>query len=165
MKVVNIANLQLWGRAIACCLFTVCVGFSMPSVAAEHPMQTDEAAQWGDAAPMLPAGAKIAVLSGDPGGDDLYTVGLKFPAHYAIPAHFHPKDGHLTVLRGTLFMGMGDKLDTRSGKALPMGSFAITPTGVNHYVYTKDEVIILLHGMGPVDFIYVDPADDPRNKE
>ncbi len=165
MKVVNIAGLQPWARAIARCLIAACVGFSMSSVAAEHPLQTDEAAQWGDAAPMLPSGAKIAVLSGNPRGEDLYTVGLKFPAHYAIPAHFHPKDGHLTILRGTLFMGIGDKLDSKAGKALPMGSFAITPAGVNHYAYTKDEVIILLHGMGPVDFRYVDPADDPRNKK
>lgn len=133
------------------------------SVSADHPMQTLEEVKWGDAPPMLPAGAKIAVLSGNPGAEGLYTVRLKFPAHYAIPAHSHPKDEHVTVLRGTMFMEMGDKLDTTAGKALPVGSFAITPMGVNHYAYTKGEVIILLHGMGPVDFKYVTPTDDPRN--
>ena len=172
MKALNIANLtaggnmfQLLNGAIACCLFTLSIGLSMSATAAEHPMQTLEEVQWGDAPPMLPAGAKIAVLSGNPGGDGLYTVRLKFPAHYAIPAHSHPKDEHVTILRGTLFMGMGDKLDARAGKALPVGSFAITPAGVNHYAYTEEEVIILLHGMGPVDFKYVNPADDPRNKK
>ena len=55
---------------------------------------------------------------------------------------------------------------SKSGKALPPGSFSITPTGVNHFAYTdNDEVIILLHGMGPVDFKYVNPADDPRIKK
>jgi quercetin dioxygenase-like cupin family protein len=156
---------QLLTRAVTGCLVTLCVGLSMPAIAAEHVMQTLEEVQWGDAPPMLPAGAKIAVLSGNPGGDGLYTVRLKFPAHYAIPAHSHPKDEHVTILQGTLFMGMGNKLDQGSGKALSVGSFAITPTGVNHYAYTDNEVVILLHGMGPVDFKYVNPADDPRNKK
>lgn len=61
-------------------------------------------------------------------------------------------------------MGTGDKLNIKAGKALPVGSFAITPAGVNHYANTE-EVIILSHGMGPVDFKYVNPADDPRNKK
>ena len=129
-----------------------------------HLMQTLEEVQWGDAPPMLPAGAKIAVLSGNPGADGLYTVRLKFPAHYVIPAHSHPKDEHVTVLKGTVFMGMGNKLEQESAKALPPGSFAITPAGVNHYAYTEDETIILLHGLGPVDFKYVNPSDDPRTK-
>ena len=61
-------------------------------------------------------------------------------------------------------MGMANKLDAKGGKALPVGSFAITSASVNHYAYTEDEAIILLHGIGPVDFKYVDPSDDPRNK-
>ena len=132
--------------------------------AVEHVMQTLLEVQWGDAPPMLPPGAKIAVLSGNPGADGLYTVRLKFPANYKIPAHSHPKDEHVTVLKGTVFMGMANKLDAKGGKALPVGSFAITPASVNHYAYTEDEAIILLHGIGPVDFKYVDPSDDPRNK-
>src|SRR6476620_9589447 len=47
-------------------------------------------AQWGPAPPMLPPGAQIAVLSGDPGKAAPYTVRLKFPANYAVPAHSHP---------------------------------------------------------------------------
>ena len=37
------------------------------------------------------------------------------------------------------------------------------PAKMNHYAYTKKATTILLHGMGPVEFIYVNPADDPRN--
>jgi quercetin dioxygenase-like cupin family protein len=173
MKVLNLINPAKAGKVfrpisstLATCLFSLAVGLPLTACAAEHLMQTLEEVKWGDAPPMLPAGAKIAVLSGNPGAEGLYTVRLKFPAHYAIPAHSHPKDEYVTILRGTLFMGMADKLDTKSGKALPPGSFSITPTGLNHYAYTdNDEVTILLHGMGPVDFKYVNPADDPRNKK
>jgi quercetin dioxygenase-like cupin family protein len=173
MKVPNLINPSTVGNmfrpiknTLATCLFSLAIGLSLTACAGEHVMQTLDEVKWSDAPPMLPAGAKIAVLSGNPGAEGLYTVRLKFPAHYGIPAHSHPKDEYVTVLRGTFFMGMADKLDTKSGKALPPGSFSITPTGVNHYAYTdNDEVIILLHGMGPVDFKYVNPADDPRNKK
>ena len=131
---------------------------------AEHFMQTLEEVQWSDAPPIVPPGAKIAVLTGNPGTDSPYTVRLKFPAHYQIQPHSHPKDEHVTVLKGTLFMGMGDKFDQNAGKALPVGGFATMPTGHNHYAYTENEVVILLHGIGPIDFIYVNPADDPRKK-
>lgn len=174
MKVMNLINPTTVGkmilptirRTLVTCLFSVGVGSSLMACAAGHVIQTLDEVKWGDAPPMLPAGAKIAVLSGNPGAEGVYTIRLKFPPHYGIPAHSHPKDEHVTVLRGTLFMGMVDKLDTKSGKALPPGSFSITPSGTNHYAYTgNDEVIILLHGMGPVDFKYVNPADDPRIKK
>ena len=52
-----------------------------------HVISAVKEAQWGPAPPMLPPGAEIAVLAGNPGGIGVYTVRLKFPASYAIPAH------------------------------------------------------------------------------
>lgn len=132
---------------------------------AEHPMQTLENAQWGEAPPLVPPGAKIVVLDGNPGGDGTpYAVWLKFPARYRIPPHSHPKAEHVTVLRGTLFLGMGEKFDQTAGKPLPVGGFTTMSTGMNHYAYTENEVVILLHGLAPIDFTYVNAADDPRHK-
>lgn len=133
--------------------------------AQQHVIETLAEAKWGPAPPVLPPGAQIEVLGGNPMGDSLFTVRLKFPAGYKIPAHSHPKDEHVTVLAGALFMGMGDKLDTAAGKALGVGGFALMPANANHFAYTKDETVILLHGQGPVDFKYVNPADDPRNQK
>jgi uncharacterized ferritin-like protein (DUF455 family) len=65
----------------------------------------------------------------------------------------------VTVLSGTLHMGMGDQLDPKSGKALTVGGFALMPAKMN----TKKGATILLHGIGPVEFNDVNPADDPRN--
>ena len=140
-------------------------GCATAGQSAEHPMQTLENAQWGDAPPLVPPGAKIVVLDGNPGGDGTpYAVWLKFPARYRIPPHSHPKAEHVTVLQGALFLGMGEKFDQSAGKPLPVGGFTTMPTGMNHYAYTEKEVVILLHGLAPIDFIYVNPADDPRNK-
>ena len=78
-----------------------------------HVMETPGAAKWGPAPPMLPPGAQIAVLAGDPTKAAPYTVRLKFPANYDIPAHSHPGDEHVVVVSGELFMGMGTKLDKK----------------------------------------------------
>ena len=38
------------------------------------------------------------------------------------------------------------------------------PANVNHFAYTKGETTIVLYGQGPVEFKYVNPADNPRTK-
>ena len=129
----------------------------------KHVMQSMAEAKWGPAPPFVPAGAQIAVLSGNPMAAEAYTVRLKFPANYAIAAHWHPTDENVAVASGTLYMGMGDKLDKNAGHAVPPGGYALMPAKANHYAYTKEPVTIFLYGMGPVEFNYVNPADDPRN--
>ena len=128
-----------------------------------HMLQPVAEAKWGPAPPMVPPGAQIAVLAGDPGKPAPFTVRLKFPANYAIPAHSHPTDENVAIVSGALFMGMGDKLDKSAGAALSAGGFTLVPAGSNHYAYTKQETTIILYGIGPVDFKYVNPKDDPRN--
>ena len=127
-----------------------------------HVMENLTAAKWGPAPPMLPPGAQIAVLAGDPTKAVPYTVRLKFPANYDIPAHSHPGDENVAVASGELFMGMGTKLDKKAGIGLGVGGYALMPANANHFAYTKDETTIFLYGVGPVDFKYVNPADDPR---
>src|SRR5262252_11053981 len=122
-------------------------------------------AKWGPAPPFLPPGAQIAVLSGNPMGNGAYAVRLKFPANYAIPAHSHPTDENVVVTAGSVTFGMGDKLDkTASGnRTLKVGGYAMASAGMHHYAFTTQESTIVLFGMGPVEFKYVNPADDPRN--
>src|SRR5437870_154811 len=42
---------------------------------------------WGDPPPVLPKGAKMAVVSGDPGKAELFAVRLQMPAGYTIAPH------------------------------------------------------------------------------
>jgi quercetin dioxygenase-like cupin family protein len=130
-----------------------------------HVVQTPKEVQWGPAPPLVPPGAQIAVLAGDPGKPAPYTVKLKFPANYAIPAHSHPTDEHVVIVGGALTFGMGDKLTKGAGnKTLGVGGFALMPANMNHFAYTTAaETTIVLYGQGPVEFKYVNPADDPRN--
>jgi hypothetical protein len=131
---------------------------------AGHIMLTPDELKWGDVPPALPPGAKIAVLQGDPFKAGLYTLRLKFPADYKIPAHWHPTDEHITVISGTFVMGFGDKLDPSGGKPFSSGGFTVTPAKTNHFAYTNEETVVQVHGQGPFAITYVNPADDPRNQ-
>lgn len=133
-----------------------------------HVLQGVKDAQWGPAPPLLPPGAEIAVLSGDPMKAAPYTIRLKFPASYAIPAHSHPTDENVVVVSGALTFGMGDKLakGADANKTLAPGGYALMPANMNHFAYTGAQpVTIVLYGQGPVEFKYVNPSDDPRNKK
>jgi hypothetical protein len=61
-------------------------------------------------------------------------------------------------------MGMGDAVDKTAAKAIGVGGFGMMPANMNHFAFTKQETTIVLFGQGPVEFKYVNPNDDPRNK-
>ena len=121
--------------------------------------------KWGPAPASFPKGAEAAVVSGDPFGSGLYVVRLRMPANYEIPAHSHPTSEFVTVLSGTLHIGMGDKLDRKGGQALGPGGFAEAPAGMHHYAWTSAPTIIQVHGQGPLAITYVNPDDDPSKKK
>lgn len=98
----------------------------------------------------LPPGAKIAVLAGNPNASGPYAVRLMLPDGAAFPPHFHGSAEWVTVLQGTLMVGLGDKVDKATMKALGPGSFVAVPAGLHHYAMAKGETIIELTGMGPM---------------
>jgi quercetin dioxygenase-like cupin family protein len=86
------------------------------------------------------------------------------PNGYRIPPHHHPGVEHVTVLEGTFKVGMGDKFDPSALTALPAGTFAALAPGTRHFAEAKGKTVIQLHGVGPWSLVYVNPADDPRNR-
>ncbi|MEY2530504.1 MAG: hypothetical protein QOI96_589 [Verrucomicrobiota bacterium] len=136
---------------------------SKATATAEHKIFAPSDLKWADAPPGLPPGAKMAVLDGDPTKKGPFTVRLQAPAGYKIPPHTHPTAERLTVISGTVDLGMGDKLDEGATRPLATGSFAVLPTGMKHFVWNKGESIVQIHSEGPFEIKYVNPADDPRN--
>jgi quercetin dioxygenase-like cupin family protein len=119
---------------------------------------------WGPAPPVLPPGAKLAVVEGNPAEAGPYTMRVLLPNRYRIPPHFHPGIEHVTVIRGTFRVGMGDKFDGSAMTPLPAGAFAALQPGVRHFAEAAGETVIQLHGTGPWTLTYVNPADDPRQR-
>jgi quercetin dioxygenase-like cupin family protein len=153
---------QLPTLARAAAGLALCLSIAVPAVAADSPIiPSAKDVKWGPAPPVLPKGAMLAVLAGDPGSTGPVSVRLKMPAGYKIPAHWHPTDEQLTVLSGTFSIGMGDVLDMKKGATLHAGGFGIAPANMHHYAWTKTGATIQLNLMGPLQVNYVNPADDP----
>lgn len=119
---------------------------------------------WIAGPPMLPPGARMAVIEGSFNKSGPFTVRLKFPANYRIPAHWHPIKVTVTVISGTFHMGLGDQLDTTKGKALPAGSIFEMPAKIHHFGWASEETIIQEHGIGPLSVNYLSRTDAPRQK-
>ncbi len=119
--------------------------------------------QWGASPPFFPAGARFAVLQGDPSKPGPYTVRLSMPAGYTIKPHFHPTDENVTVMAGTLALGMGDSVDAGHARHLVAGDFIVAPAQAHHFAMAQERAVVQVHGMGPFVITYVRPADDPRH--
>jgi quercetin dioxygenase-like cupin family protein len=122
------------------------------------------AVKWGPAPPVFPAGARFAVLQGDPSKAELFTVRLEFPAGYTIPPHFHPTDEHVTVISGTFLVGMGDKADFTHPVVLRAGGFITAGANMHHFARARGRTVVQVHAIGPFALTYVNPADDPQQK-
>ena len=131
----------------------------------DHEVVTPDGMKWVDGPPSLPPGAKVVVLEGDPSKEGPFVMRARMPDGYKIMPHTHPKDERVTVLSGTLYIGMGEKFDEKAAMAMPAGSYGRMGTGVKHFAYTKGETVIQVHGTGPWTIDYVNPADDPRTKK
>ena len=128
---------------------------------APHVALTPADVKWGPPPPSLRKGAQLAVVSGDPTKTGPFVIRLKLPAGYKIAPHWHPTDEHVTVLAGTMALGMGEKFNQGAMKVLPAGSYGALPAEMRHFAMAKTAATIQVHGMGPFVVNYVNPADDP----
>lgn len=128
----------------------------------DHTVTLPDAVAWAPGPASIPPGAEAAVLYGNPGKEGLFALRLKLPGAYHIPPHSHPKPEVVTVISGTLRLGMGETADKDTAQPLPAGSFFAFPPGMTHYVYTDEETVLQLNSVGPWSLTYVNPQDDPR---
>ncbi|HEU0273734.1 MAG TPA: cupin domain-containing protein [Candidatus Udaeobacter sp.] len=137
--------------------------FAQEMQPAEMHLYAPTGIEWKPGPQALPPAARMAVLEGDPTQDGPFVVRFQFPAGYHVPPHTHPKRERVTVISGTLYLATGETLDRASAKALPAGSFGYWPAGMKHTAWSDGETVIQLHGIGPWQINYLNPADDPRN--
>lgn len=153
-----------------CCatLLVAALVFAAPGLRAEDDamaapvMAGSDSMVWIDAPPTLPPGGKMAVLAGDPGATGgNYTIRFQVPAGYVVPPHWHPVAENLTVLSGSILVGMGDEIDEAAAERLSVGGFMSMPAEMRHFALFDEETVIQLHGVGPFGIVYVNPEDDP----
>ena len=129
---------------------------------AEHVMLDPSELVWKDL-PSLP-GVKIAVIEGPLDQPVPIMFRLKFPPNFKVMPHWHPGIEHITIISGTLNMGLGGVFDPSKTRALSTGSVSIMQPKTQHYVWTSEETIGQVQSIGPWSVNYVNPADDPAKK-
>jgi ketosteroid isomerase-like protein len=128
---------------------------------AQHVMAPADTLKFADGPPAFPPGLRLAVVSGDPGQAVPFVIRAQAPAGYRVPPHWHPTAENITVLSGTIALGMGEQFDEGAMSALGPGGFATLPAEMRHYFLAKSAATFQVHGMGPFAINYVNPADDP----
>jgi hypothetical protein len=92
----------------------------------------------------------VEVLYGDPEKvGEPFVIRIRELAGGIIPPHRHPVDENITVVKGTLYFGVGDKFDRAAMKEMKVGSYAFIPKGSTMFGYTPDAAIVQVHGVGP----------------
>src|SRR5512139_720189 len=112
--------------------------------------------------PLDPA-RSTALLVGDPADPGPYTVRLRLGPGYDLGVHQHPdEDEHLTVLSGTLYWSTGEAGSGAPEHALPAGGYVAFPAGTPHRLWTAEETVLQMTGVGPRTYVYLNPQEDPR---
>jgi mannose-6-phosphate isomerase-like protein (cupin superfamily) len=94
-------------------------------------------------------GTKYAVLRGDrdqPGKP--FTYAFWMPGGVWVKAHTHTQDAHVAVVRGSIELGFGAKLDKSKAIPIAAGGFFVVPAGVPHFEGSQGECLIIGTALG-----------------
>ena len=108
-------------------------------------------------------GSSIAVLAGDP-KQGMHHTYLKLADGAYVAPHWHSTDEYVTVISGTMLLGIGAKAAHDQTRLYGPGAFVFMPAKTPHYVWAKGQAVLSQTRSGPADFHWIDPADDPARQ-
>jgi hypothetical protein len=135
---------------------------TMASASTATADTTDGGLTWGPPPPGLPAGSRVAVVSGDPTKAGPFTIRVDMPPDYTVRPHHHPTSEELRLLEGTLHLGHGAKWNEQAMKAMAAGEPVAIGAKKPHFLHAAGRVVMEVQSTGPFAITYVDPKDDPR---
>jgi quercetin dioxygenase-like cupin family protein len=105
-------------------------------------------------------GCDLAAVSGDPNAEGApFVLRLRCVDGAKIPAHWHPTDENVTVLKGIFLVGMGETFDESKLQPMNVGNFVAMPKEMRHFGLCKGETIVQVHGAGPFKVNWVNPSE------
>lgn len=142
--------IQLIPKAIACGLsaMALCGQAIAADPAAPSRSYQDPALQWTDCPEFMPKGCAIAVVHGDPAGQesDLF---FRVPSKAEIPQHWHSAAERMVLVDGRLHVSY----DGRAPATLTPGTYAYGPARLAHSATCESEqsCVLFIAFDGPVD--------------
>ncbi|MDH5446997.1 MAG: cupin domain-containing protein [Gammaproteobacteria bacterium] len=111
--------------------------------------------KWRPCPPTLPKNCEIAVLEGHPKKPNMFTVRFRTSGEMFMPAHTHPKDERVTLLKGKVAVAFGLNATRADATEFGPGDFYINARHEVHTVWIEKGSILQITGIGPwsADFV------------
>jgi len=108
---------------------------------------------------------RFVTVSGDPTKPgELYVIRIHSEAGYVIMPHTHPEDEHITVLKGTWELGMGDRYNPHTLEPMEVGGYGLVSKRMAHFAFSKTDAIVQVHGIGPFTTTWATPNYELTDK-
>ena len=115
--------------------------------------------EWKDTAEF--PGLKVAVVYGDPSLPGPYVMYARFKPGFMTRPHYHTADRYVTVISGTWWATIGKRESKSVTTPLSAGMSMLHTAGLVHFDGAREsETVVQITGVGPVDTVYVDQADN-----
>jgi hypothetical protein len=107
--------------------------------------------KWGPCppGPLAGDGCRMAVLEGNPKGEQLFTFRIQTTEPFVLSPHTHPRNERVTVIDGALYVGFGTTVDKDSSTRFEAGDFYVNRAGAAHFVWSDEPMTVQLTGIGP----------------
>lgn len=79
---------------------------------------------------------------------------------FELRPHTHPVTEHLTILSGTLFVGLGKTMDREAATPYGPGSYMAIGANVAAFMWAEEATVVQVHGMGPFSTEFVEPPGE-----
>ena len=149
------------GKICAAVLGIAVMGMAAPGQEKKEGMEAPKITHFGDLkwTPII-KGCDLASVAGDMNVEGApFVLRLRCADGAKIPAHWHPTDENVTVLKGTFLFGMGDTFDESKLQTMNVGNFVSMPKEMRHFALSKGETIVQVHAMGPFKVNWVNPSE------
>ena len=93
-------------------------------------------------------------LVGDPRQPGPFRYQLKIPAGARVAAHQHSVDVEVKVLSGSMFIIIGEPLESSRARRFAAGSVFVVPAQAWHEEWWDEETVLEADGVGPMETIY-----------
>ena len=149
------------GRVVAVLLGIVALAMAASSQEKKEGVEVHKIVHFGDLkwTPII-KGCDLASVSGDFNAEGQpFVLRIRCVDGSKIPAHWHPGDESVTVLKGSFLIGMGETFDEAKLQAMNVGNFMIMPKEMRHFGLAKGDFIVQVHGVGPFKNNWVNPSE------
>ena len=149
------------GKICAAWIGIAALGMAASSQEKKEGMEAHKIVHFGDLkwTPII-KGCDLAPVAGDMNAEGApFVVRIRCADGATIPAHWHPTDENVTVLKGTFLVGMGENFDESKLQTMNVGNFVTVPKEMRHFASCKGETIVQVHAMGPFKVNWVNPPE------